>query len=162
MDDVGCELLTRLLDEHGPRLVLYAQQWCSSPEDVVQEAFIRLMRERTPPAHPTAWLYRVVRNLAISASRSADRRTRHEDAAARRRSQWFELNALDQLDSQTVAMSLDALPIAVRETVVLRVWSELSFEQIAELTETSLSTAHRRYGEGLEMLRAVLGISLSE
>jgi RNA polymerase sigma-70 factor (ECF subfamily) len=59
-------------------------------------------------------------------------------------------------------MSLDALPVAVRETVVLRVWSELSFEQIAELTETSLSTAHRRYGEGLEMLRAVLGISLSE
>ena len=162
MDDGECELLTRLLDEHGSRLVLYAQQWCTNPEDVVQEAFIRLMRERTPPAHPTAWLYRVVRNLAISASRSAARRTRHEDAAARRHSQWFEANALDQLDSETVAMSLDSLPIAVREAVVLRLWSELSFQQIAELTETSLSTAHRRYGQGLEMLRAVLGISLSE
>ena len=40
------ELLSRLLDEHGAALVLYAQQWSRSPEDVVQEAFIQLMRQR--------------------------------------------------------------------------------------------------------------------
>ena len=44
MNAIGSSLLSRLLDEHGGALVLYAQQWCNGPEDVVQEAFIRLMR----------------------------------------------------------------------------------------------------------------------
>ncbi len=36
------ELLSRLLDEHSAALVLYAQQFCDCPEDVVQEALIHL------------------------------------------------------------------------------------------------------------------------
>ena len=49
MDVADHALLSRLVDEHGAALVLYAQQWCEAPEDVVQEAFIRLMRERPVP-----------------------------------------------------------------------------------------------------------------
>ncbi len=52
MDEAGPELLTRLLDEHGAALVLYAQQWCTAPEDVVQEAFVRLMCQRPVPRKP--------------------------------------------------------------------------------------------------------------
>ena len=53
------ELVSRLLDEHGARLVLYMQQWCEWPEDVVQEAFIRLVQQRPVPENVvggcTAW-----------------------------------------------------------------------------------------------------------
>lgn len=45
MAGIGPEILTRLLDEHGAALVLYAQQWCDTPEDVVQEAFLALVRQ---------------------------------------------------------------------------------------------------------------------
>jgi DNA-directed RNA polymerase specialized sigma24 family protein len=62
------ELLSRLLDEHGAALVLYAQQWSRSREDVVQDAFIQLMKQRPPPLNAGGWLYRVVRNGAISQS----------------------------------------------------------------------------------------------
>jgi RNA polymerase sigma factor (sigma-70 family) len=161
MDSVSQELLTRLLGEHGTRLVLYAQQWCSTPQDVVQEAYIRLMRQRPAPSCPTAWLYRVVRNGAISASRSEARRTQHEATAAGRREAWFTPSSAEQIDATSAVEALKSLPIAQRETIVLRLWSELSFEQIAELTETSISTAHRRYGEALAAMQDKLRVPRS-
>ena len=80
MSSVSPETLTRLFNEHGAALVLYARQWCAAPEDVVQEGFLLLARQSVTPENPAGWLYRVVRNGAISASRSAGRR-----AAARGR-----------------------------------------------------------------------------
>ena len=78
----GPELLTRLLDEYGATLVLYARQWCHSPEDVVQEAFLQLMRESHGADNVVGWLFRVVRNGAISVGRS---RTHGARATNRRR-----------------------------------------------------------------------------
>lgn len=158
MPGVGPDLLTRLLDEHAAALTLYARQWChqqsrDAAEDVVQDAFIRLVREQAVPAKVVGWLYRVVRNGAISASRSAARRTRHEHQAAQRGEPWFEKNDDDALDAAEATQALAALPLEQRETIVLRLWGGLSFEQIAELTETSISTAHRRYLAGLSALR---------
>ncbi len=59
--------IARLIDAHAAPLVLYARQWCDAPEDVVQEAFIKLVRQSRPPADAVAWLYRVVRNGALDA-----------------------------------------------------------------------------------------------
>jgi len=157
MHEIAPELLTRLLDEHGARLVLYAQQWSTAPEDVVQDAFVRLMRERPAPRDAAAWLYRVVRNGSISASRSSSRRLRHEATAAGVRPAWFEIDSGNQIDARAAVDALQSLPLAERETVVLRLWSGFSFEQIASLTETSTSTAHRRYADGLAGLRKKLG-----
>jgi len=59
-------------------LVLLARQWCGTPEDVVQEAFLKLSAATPIPNHPAAWLFRVVRNAAVSAGRSERRRGKHE------------------------------------------------------------------------------------
>ena len=150
----GPELLTRLLDAYGARLVLYARQWCRAPEDVVQEAFVQLMREQAVPENVVAWLFRVVRNRAISASRSQARRTRHETAARRDAEPWFVPQVEEQLDAAALGAALANLPLEQRETIVLRIWGEMSLEQIAEITQTSTSTAHRRFVSGLTALRA--------
>jgi RNA polymerase sigma-70 factor (ECF subfamily) len=80
--------LARLIDGHSAPLVLYARQWCDAPEDVVQEAFVKLVRQRRPPEDVVAWLYRVVRHGALNAAKSARRRQRRESAAARP-VRWF-------------------------------------------------------------------------
>ena len=49
MAGVSPEILRQILDQHTAALVLYARQWCSTPEDVVQDVFLLLMRE--PVAH---------------------------------------------------------------------------------------------------------------
>jgi RNA polymerase sigma-70 factor (ECF subfamily) len=147
------ELLSRLLDEHGAALVLYAQQWSGSPEDVVQEAFIQLMQQRPLPNNVIGWLYRVVRNGAFSAARAANRRVRHETTAATHGEPLFKTSMEDQIDGGAAAAALESLPIEEREVVVLRIWSGRSFEEIAELIGKSTSTAHRRFETGLNLLR---------
>jgi DNA-directed RNA polymerase specialized sigma24 family protein len=69
-------LLGQLMDNHAAALTQYARQWCLAPEDVVQEAFLKLAAQASMPAAVVPWLYRVVRNLAISAARSEQRRRR--------------------------------------------------------------------------------------
>ena len=54
--------LGQLVDRHAAALELFARQWCDTPEDVVQEAFVKLAPQRTLPENPAAWLFRVVRN----------------------------------------------------------------------------------------------------
>ena len=153
MHPLDQESFSKLLDEHGAALVLYAQHWCRNPEDVVQDAFIRLMRQQPFPANIVGWLYCVIRNDAISASRSHCRRTRHETAAAAGKEQWFKTSNDVQLDAASATEALKLIPTEQREVVVLRIWSGLSFEEIAELIGKSVSTAHRRYEAGLESLR---------
>jgi RNA polymerase sigma factor (sigma-70 family) len=159
MPPVDQEQLLRLLDEHGPALVLYAQQWCDGPEDVVQEAFLRLMRERPAPDNVVGWLYRVVRNQAITTSRTSARRARHAERLAHERPAWFETESDSALDAAEAVAALESLPIDLREVIVLRVWSGLAFEEIAELIGKSTSTAHRKYEAGLTALRQNWSVS---
>ncbi len=153
MNAADQNLLRQLLDQHGAALVLYAQQWCVWPEDVVQEVFIRLMRQRPLPENVVGWLYRVTRNEAVSQSRSVNRRVRHEKAAGSDQTPWFKPAADETLDAEEAVAALAQLTSELREVVVLRLWSGLSFDEIADLIGVSTSTAHRRYEYGLRLLR---------
>ena len=153
MNRVSQELLAKLLDEHGPALVLYARQWCDTPEDVVQEAFVSLLQQTKSIDNPAAWLYRVVRNGAVTTARRSTRRRRHEHSAAYRGEPWFDCPNGQAVDAQLLIESMNTLPIEQRETVVARLWGGLSWEEVAELTETSTSTAHRRFQAAMSVLR---------
>jgi RNA polymerase sigma-70 factor (ECF subfamily) len=156
---MGPELLGRLVDEHAAALALYARQWCAAPEDVVQEAFIKLAGQRLPPAEVVPWLYRVVRNGALSSARAARRRNRHEAAAASRTPPWFVAAEETGLDAATATAALQGLPVEQREVIVAHLWGGLTFEQIAAVAGCSSSTAHRRYAAGIGALRERLGVS---
>jgi RNA polymerase sigma factor (sigma-70 family) len=153
MQVMGPEVLAQLVDEHAAALVLYARQWCAAPEDVVQEAFVKLAGQRQPPDRVLPWLYRVVRNGALSAARAARRRRRHETEAASRAGAWFVPSPAARLDAEAATAALQALPPEMRETIVAHLWGGLTFEQIGELTGVSSSTAHRRYLTALAALR---------
>jgi RNA polymerase sigma factor (sigma-70 family) len=157
MSRIGQELLARILDEHGPALVLYARQWCDSPEDVVQEAFVSLFRQPSDVRNPVGWLFRVVRNGAINASRKASRRARHETSAAMRGEPWFECRNGQKMDADILVAAMESLPVEQRETLVARLWGGLSWEEVADLTDTSTSTAHRRFQTALAVLRERFG-----
>jgi RNA polymerase sigma factor (sigma-70 family) len=152
------EQLARLVDQHAAALTLYARQWCDAPEDVVQEAFIKLAAQYTPLDNCTAWLYRVVRNGALTAARAAKRRRHYESAAAAHASTWFLPSDFVGLDGEAATVALAALPLEQRETIVTHLWGGLTFEQIGELCGVSASTAHRRYLAALTALRERLRV----
>ena len=107
--------------------------------------------------HPVAWLYKTVRNQALNSARAERRRQHHEKIAARltERQHTSKFAVADQLllPPSEVIEALDALPVADRELVVLRIWSKLTWQEIADLTNTSSSSAHRRYVAALSNLR---------
>jgi RNA polymerase sigma-70 factor (ECF subfamily) len=131
--------------------VLYARQWCDGPEDIVQEAFLKLARQWTRPDRVVPWLYRVVRNEAIATARGARRRRRRE-ARASAGEAWFAATD-DRIDAGHAARLLDDLEPEGREAIVARLWGGLTFEEIARLQGCSLTTAHRRYQAGLARLQ---------
>jgi RNA polymerase sigma-70 factor (ECF subfamily) len=159
MPGVTPALLGELLDRHGAALVLFARQFCATPEDVVQESFVRLARQSAPPDQPAAWLHRVVRNGALSAARAEQRRRKHETAAAGRAPLWFDAAEATRLDAGAAADALAELSLDDREVIVAHLWGGLTFQEIANLTETSAATAHRRYEAGLRALRKRLDSS---
>ena len=155
---MGPEQLAELVDRHAAALVLYARQWCASPEDVVQTAFLKLVRLRTPPGSVLPWLYKVVRNGAIDASRAARRRNKYEAAAADQAVRWFTpSDDPTGLDARAAADALATLPAETREIIVAHLWGGLTFEQIAQTVGSSAATCYRRYAAGLEVLRHQLG-----
>ena len=145
--------LAQVLERHGPALTLYARQWAVSPEDCVQEAFVALARQPAMPEPVAPWLFRVVRNGALTAHRSVSRRRRHETSAAGERRDWFESRPEARIDAAAAVAALGELSEELRETVIAHLWGGLTFEQVGELTGTSASTAHRRYEQGLKQLR---------
>ncbi len=150
---LGPELLAALVERHAAALELYACQWCACPEDCVQEALIELAACERRPENPVAWLYRAVRCRAINASRAQRRRRRHEARAAADRPVVLVAPAGETLDAKQVAAAVESLPGEEREVVVARLWGQLSFREIGDVTGTSESTAHRHYRSALVRLR---------
>jgi RNA polymerase sigma-70 factor (ECF subfamily) len=146
----------RLVDTYGPPLMVYARQWCRAPEDVVQDAFLKLIALGQPPREVVPWLYRVVRNGAMDAGKTSRRRQRREQIVARPE-RWFLEPAVDGLDAETAIAALESVPIEQREVIVARIWGGLSFEEIAAVGGCSASSAFRRFNAGIDALRRKLG-----
>src|SRR5271166_843191 len=131
------EMLGQLYRQHARALCLFARQWTDAAEDVVQEAFVKLARQANVPDLLLPWLYRVVRNEALQASRGNTRR-RQREARVSTDEAWFARTD-DQLDAWEATRLLAELPLEQREIIVARLWGGLTFEQIAPLACCSLA-----------------------
>jgi RNA polymerase sigma-70 factor (ECF subfamily) len=153
--------LHAIIQRWAPPLMLYARQWCSSPEDAVQESLIELVKEEQVPPNPVAWLFQVVRFRSQNQARAQRRREHHEQVAAALRASWFEYN-FDQsvlVDGQELTTELLRLERLDREIVIARIWGQLSWSEISELVDRPISTIHRRYSQALRELRTKLTIT---
>jgi RNA polymerase sigma-70 factor (ECF subfamily) len=154
---MNAKQLGELIDRHAGALILYARQWCAAPEDVVQESFLKLLKQTPLPDDVPAWLYRVVRNGALDALKSNRRREKREARVARPE-RWFVEDSVSGLDAEQAVRLLQELPLEQREVIVAHLWGGLSFEQIGKLSDCSTSTAFRRYSSGIELLRSRMGV----
>jgi RNA polymerase sigma-70 factor (ECF subfamily) len=155
-DRLDGKQLEQLMRQHAAALELFAAQWTSAPEDCVQEAFLQLVRQRSVPDRVVPWLYRVVRNRAISMQRSRWRRRRREAALAETRNPWFDSSSCSAEEILDLTEALRSLPVELREIIVARIWGGLTFEEISSALGASISTTYRRYQDGLEAVRRKL------
>lgn len=144
------------MEKHSAALQLYARQWCENPDDCIQEVLIRIAQRKEVPENWLPWLYRVVKNEAISLRRKSNRRMKHEQAAGQQRSFWFSSLETGEFDEADVSLALQQLPDRRREAITMKIWGGLTFEEMSESLECSVSTAFERYKSGLTELGKIL------
>jgi RNA polymerase sigma factor (sigma-70 family) len=147
-------LLSMFFRAHAAQLVLYARQInAAHAADAVQEAFVALMQQPREPRNVKAWLYRAVRNAALSIRRSEGRRDHRHLKLAELQQAWFEHRPENVIDAETAQAVLATLPAAQREVIVLRLWAEMGFAEVATLMGLPPSTVYDHYRDGLAALR---------
>lgn len=164
-----------LYDRHArPLRAFIMQQGAQRPDDVVQDAFLRVIQNAhgfKGQSRFRTWLYTIGRNLCIDASRrdkfrsgpSLDAPSGNEDGPAlgeRIPSDAVGLdasrNTADAQFRSAYDSALERLPEEQREVFTLREVSGLSFAEIAETTQCNENTVKSRMRYALKALRDAL------
>jgi RNA polymerase sigma-70 factor (ECF subfamily) len=138
-------------------------------DDVVQEAVLRAVTYfgGFRGTNPRAWLLQIVRNTAYASKklvRGAVLVALPGEAAEGEPHAPELVDPGDdpettlrrREDRQRVARLLAALPTELRETLILREIEELSYKEIAQITETPIGTVMSRLWRGRQMLVAAI------
>jgi RNA polymerase sigma-70 factor, ECF subfamily len=161
-----------LYQRHGPAVSRYLRRMLGNAEDtegLAQEVFLRAFRFAPTYRYPgrfTTWLFTVARNLAINNTRSRHRSPMRnvgdwglagvapacpDHAAAR---------GPDDVDNQEeialVLAAMEGLPPAQKEVIVLRLFQDLTYSQIAQLMGASAVTLRSRMFHGLKRLATLV------
>jgi len=151
---------TAWIDQHGAALVLFARQWVPTrcdAEDVVQEAFVQFWRSRDRVSEPVAYLFATVKHCALDWQRRRGRQSRRDATAARPEHEPLFAGQLEHVERRAmIDAALGELPDSQREVIVMKIWGDLSFPQIAEALKISANTAASRYRYALAKLREQL------
>ncbi len=134
---------------------------CSShdAEDVLQSVFVRIVRKRHRLAHARrldAYVYRIARNEAAT---FLGRRKRDQAANAASESWLTAAQSPDDKSdlAEKLQAALEQLPQPQREVIVMKVYRQKTFLEIAGLLGLSQNTVASRYRYGMEKLRTLLG-----
>lgn len=147
------DAFTTLYDRYEDRLYFYARtltEDASIAEDVIQEAFVRLLRVEPGSAGESLapLLFTMVRNLGVDARRRSVVRERMHAA--------HSSGARSEKTASDLGDLLERLPADQREAVFLKIYSGLTFAEISEVTGTKLQTVASRYRTALEKLAPLL------
>jgi RNA polymerase sigma-70 factor (ECF subfamily) len=158
-----------LLERHEKPLLRFASRYARGStldgarewaEDIVQEAFLRLLREaRALEAvdNISAWLYRVARNLAIDALRKEMRmERRHRLAAAVEVMTPPPSQEENREVTALVTRKLLDLPPNQRDVLILKIQEGKTYREISEITGLTSSNIGYLIHHGLRALAGEL------
>jgi RNA polymerase sigma-70 factor (ECF subfamily) len=119
-------------------------------EDAIHNAFQRLLRRGSAPADLRPYVFRCVRNAAIDDLRQKKRREDGIIDLPNDTNQGMARGLGAELPQLLTQLSEDE-----RETIVLKVFDGMTFQEIADLREASSNTVASWYRRGMEKLKAL-------
>jgi RNA polymerase sigma factor (sigma-70 family) len=154
-----------IFDRHWPKIYRYCVERAgpAAGEDVAAETFrvAFTQRKRYDGRDDAApWLYGIATNLLRRWFRSAARGSRAMSRiGAEVDGDEFE-DLVDRLDAEYLSPHLGSvlaqLPAADRDTLLLHVFAELTYEQIARATDVPIGTVGSRMNRARALVRAHL------
>lgn len=142
-------------------------------EDAVHDAFTKMIRlNAAPHGDPASYAFGAVRNAALdqcakqaqpgAAGRGFEEGEAHPlDFAQAPASSDPGSRAQDAEDKARVQVALASLPPEDREVILMRLWSNLSFQQIGDACREPLGTIASRYYRALAQLKLRLAETAS-
>lgn len=153
--------LEAVYDAHVQALFAFLLNLTRNEEDtrdLIQELFLKLGRQ---PAlsegmrDPRAYLLRLAHNLAIDLFRRRAARDKYKEQANEVAAEIFASS--DDPDEaafrRAIAEAMEELPPDQRAVVHLKLWEDLTFDEIAKVLDISINTAGSRYRYALDKLR---------
>jgi RNA polymerase sigma factor (sigma-70 family) len=137
-------------------------------EDLVQDTYIKALRKLREGAYVNdgkfaAWLTRIARNLCMDYFRVAQRHVKVTLKSGRDIFEVLEFEdtnhqdaIMDQQTGNTLRKMLDHIPLDQREVLVMRLFGNMSFKEIAEETNSTLNTCLGRMRYGLRNMRKLM------
>ncbi len=159
------EALRPLYERHARSIYNFARRLLLDPsgaEDVLQETFLRIYRDRAafrPTAAFTPWALTIARNLCVDILRSARRRS---EVAADPLPETGDprplpLQQLERQEQETLLRcAVAALPTEDREVLVLSRYHGLKYRDIAAIVGASEDAVKMRAHRALARLRTLL------
>lgn len=158
-----------LYRQHGAALLLFAAAITgehSRAQDALHHVFLKLIADGNLRyvLDKKAYLFACVRNAVLNEAKVRNRDTALDPDSARFAAAWFTPPDRDYAAERNLRRALSVLPDDQREVIVLHIWGELTFSQIASLLDISPNTAASRHRYALAKLRESMlpGSTLSE
>jgi RNA polymerase sigma-70 factor (ECF subfamily) len=153
--------IERLYDGHAQPLFAFLLNFTrdeADTRDLLQEIFVKLTREPkllVGVRDERAFLIRLAHNAAVDLMRRRGARDRTKENFAAETASPFAVTADPdgKFFRDKLANALAELPEEQRAVVHLKLWEELTFEEIAAALDISPNTAASRYRYGLDKLR---------
>ncbi|MEZ6120581.1 MAG: sigma-70 family RNA polymerase sigma factor [Pirellulaceae bacterium] len=156
--------VTQIVEQYQDRLVRYARRIVGDTQtahDIVQDTFLKLCHEDQERIRPivAAWLYRVCRNRALDVQRK-ERRMNHTGSpeldATTSAAALPEQNMSLREEAAKALSALAQLSENQQEVIRLRIEHGLNYQQIAEITNLSVTNVGYLLHVGLKTLRTKL------
>lgn len=131
-------------------------------DDIFQETFIKFYQKVQPDTLNTnipGFLMRIARNLCLNAKRDKKNTVAIEEA------EFFVNSSISYEQKELldlITRSLDLLDDDYREAFVLREYSGLTYEEIAEVMGTSVGNAKSRVFRAKQKIKSILSPYLKE
>jgi RNA polymerase sigma-70 factor (ECF subfamily) len=144
------------LGKEAETFFLYARQQTrseSDAKDVLQETLTEIWTKSNGSVPDRSLVFATIRRRAIDLGRSLSRRSKREFNYISEDASWFTIDYASADTEETLAHAIMKLPDHLREVLILKLWGEMTFPKISELTGVSTATATSRYRYALEHLR---------
>ncbi len=153
--------LESLYDAHADALhgfLLNLTRDAEDTRDLLQSTFIRIARQDNLTAikRPRSYLFRVAHRLWLDMLRERGRRETRLEKFGQNRAVFEEPSQGDHDLHDLLTREMARLPQEQRCVLHLRIWENLSFSEIAALTDCPKGTVVSRFRYALDRLRASL------
>jgi RNA polymerase sigma-70 factor, ECF subfamily len=126
-----------------------------SAEDAIHGVFLQLLRQPQLPAELRPYVFRCVRNATLDILR---RTKTQNDSIFDESIAATPSGALDRpaLRTNEAEYFLQQLSSDERETIVLKIYGEFTFQQISDMRQVPLPTVSSWYRRGLDKMKSLL------